>query len=303
MSCPEVESSDQRCNTLQRIEEVMVVAGPWWARMVDRIKQHQTTHCNCNWVSQNILPHFFPAHAPVEVCSTNLKESSDNSISTTLRVLWCSNWVALRQFPSQHIEFAKPKKSSGSLIALLLDIPKVKLSCWTHSAIFQPWMMSWSFLPEAAVIKRLPNYKRISVPLVLAVDDLQHVQPASRPLPSSVPVTHWASRLQIGSAWKDPSQPAYFEQSKTWFDNLPSAACPSNTTSAPQNTFKKDKGKFCVMSVYKKDGTLSLPQKEALDLPVLRFKVWVNSLCKMQNHVALSSRYSVSQNLRQHKSR
>ena len=28
MSCPEVESSDQRCNTLQRIEELMVVPGP-----------------------------------------------------------------------------------------------------------------------------------------------------------------------------------------------------------------------------------------------------------------------------------
>ena len=80
-----------------------------------------------------------------------------------------------------------------------------------------------------------------------------------------------------------------FWTKNTWFDNLLSAACPSNTTSTPQNTFKKDKGKFCVRSVYK-DGTLSLPQKEAFNLPVLRFKAWINSLCKMQKTMSLCLR-------------
>lgn len=169
------------------------------------------------------------------------------------------------------------------MIALFLDIPKVRQSCWTHFAILSHEWCHGVFCQKARL--RLPNYRRISPPLVLAVDDLQHVQPACGPLPSSVPVTHWASRLQIRSAWRR----TYFGQKNTWFDDLLSAACPSNTTSTPQNTFKKDKGKFCVRSVYK-DGTLSLPQKEAFDLPVLWFKVWVNSLSKMQKTMSLCLR-------------
>lgn len=127
-----------------------------------------------------------------------------HNISTALRlqVLWSSKRVALRHFPSQHIECAKPKKSSGSLIALFLDIPKVKQSCWTHFAILSHEWCHGVFCQKPRL--RLRNYRRISPPLVLAVDDLQHVQPAWHPLSSSVHVTHCASRLQIRSAWKDP---------------------------------------------------------------------------------------------------
>ena len=251
--------------------------GPWAARMVG---SNNIKPINHTLQLQLSLTKYFATLLSCPCSGGRVLEKSEGIIRPQYKHHTKSTQMQQEsisgQFPSHHIEFAKAKKSSCLIYRRSNKVVGLDSLC-----NFEPWMMSWSFLSETTVIKRL-RYHRLWYLQLTAFSTCN-----LRDVPSLL-LSQWLTGLPDSRS--GVLENAHILDKKTfWFDNLLSAACPSNTTSTPQNTSEKDKGKFCVRSVYQ-DGTLSLPQKEAFNLPVLRFKVWINSLCKMQKTMSLCLR-------------
>ena len=171
--------------------------GPWAARMVG---SNNIKPINHTLQLQLSLTKYFATLLSCPCSGGRVLEKSEGIIRPQYKHHTKSTQMQQEsisgQFPSHHIEFAKAKKSSCLIYRRSNKVvgPGLTLQFWAMNDVMEFFVRNHGY-----------NTSQISPPLVLAVDALQHVQPAWRPLPSSVPVTQTPDQECV-------KRPTYFGQ-------------------------------------------------------------------------------------------